>query len=54
MGGGGGVRVGGGSGGEQLIGEDTQNIGTLPFSCNNKTQDKKKMRKALIDEDKGA
>ena len=25
-------------------------MGTLPFNCNNKRQDKKKARKALIDE----
>ena len=31
----------------------TQNIVTLPFNCNNTTQDNKKTGEALIDEEKG-
>ena len=38
------------TGGEWLIGGHTENISTLPFNCNNKTQDKTKARKTLIDE----
>ena len=39
--------------GEWLIGAHTQNIGILPFNCNNTIQNKTKSRKALIDEGKG-
>ena len=41
-------------GDECLIGAHIKYVGTLPFNCNNTTQDKKNARKALIDEDKGA
>ena len=37
----------------KLIRAHKQNICTLPFNCNNTTQDKKKALKALIDEGKG-
>ena len=38
---------------ERSTGAHTQNVGTLSFNWSNKIQDKKKMRKALIDEGKG-
>ena len=39
------------AGGKWWIDENTQ---TLPFNCSNRTQDKTKVRKALIDESQRA
>ena len=41
-------------GGEQPIGAHAQNLGTLRFNCNNTIQDKKKARRTLTGNFKGA